>query len=39
MTADTGIANRTIQRYLSELRSMDVLKREGSDTSGKWVLM
>ena len=39
MTADTGIANRTIQRYLSELRSMDVLTREGSDTSGKWVLM
>jgi ATP-dependent DNA helicase RecG len=39
MTADTGITNRTIQRYLSELRSMDVLKREGSDTSGKWVLM
>ena len=39
MTADTGIANRTIQRYLSELRAMEVLKREGSDTSGKWVLM
>ena len=39
MSADTGIANRTIQRYLSELRSMDVLKREGSDTNGKWVLM
>lgn len=39
MTADTGIANRTIQRYLSELRPMDVLKREGSDTSGKWVLV
>ena len=39
MAADTGIASRTIQRYLSELRSMDVLTREGSDTSGKWVLM
>ena len=39
MTDSTHIANRTIQRYLSELQSMGVLKREGSDTSGKWVLM
>ena len=38
MTADTGIAKRTIQRYLSEFQAAGVLKREGSDISGTWAL-
>ena len=38
MTAETGIAKRTIQRYLSEFQAVGILRREGSDISGKWIL-
>ncbi|MBR4424690.1 MAG: winged helix-turn-helix domain-containing protein [Oscillospiraceae bacterium] len=38
LSADTGIAKRTIQRYLREFQAAGVLKREGSDVRGAWVL-
>ena len=38
MTAETGIAKRTIQRYLSEFQAAGILKRDGSDISGVWIL-
>ena len=39
MTADTGIAKRTIQRYLSEFQAAGILKRDGSDISGVWIII
>ncbi len=35
---DTGISERTVARYLKEFQEAGVLIREGSDTSGKWIL-
>ena len=34
----TGISQRTIARYMKELQNSGVLKREGSDIEGKWIL-
>lgn len=34
-----GISKRTAARYISEFQDADVLKREGSDKSGKWILL
>ena len=34
----SGSSIRTVKRYLKEFQDGDVLKREGSDTSGQWIL-
>ena len=34
----SGSSVRTVKRYLKEFQDGDVLKREGSDTSGEWIL-
>lgn len=31
-----GISPRTIETYFSELKKEDIIKRIGSDRSGKW---
>ena len=36
---DTGVSKSTAERYLREFQSAAVLKREGSDKSGKWILL
>ena len=33
------INDRTVQRYLKEFQDAEILRREGSDTDGKWILM
>lgn len=33
-----GISRRTVLRYLKEFQKAGIVKREGSDTSGKWVI-
>ena len=33
------INDRTVQRYLKEFQDAGILRREGSDTDGKWILM
>ena len=38
MTQLSGVSERTIKRYLKEMQETGILTREGSDTSGKWVL-
>jgi predicted HTH transcriptional regulator len=34
----SGSSVRTVKRYLKEFQDGDILKREGSDTSGEWIL-
>lgn len=34
-----GATERTVQRYLKEFQDDNVLKREGSDKTGRWILM
>ena len=34
----SGSSVRTVKRYLKEFQGGDILKREGSDTSGEWIL-
>ena len=36
---DTGVSKSTAERYLREFQLAAVLKREGSDKSGKWILL
>ncbi|MBR4514661.1 MAG: hypothetical protein IKO61_07230 [Lachnospiraceae bacterium] len=31
-------SERTVKRYLKEFQDGNILKREGSDTSGRWIL-
>ena len=38
MAEITGASERTVKRYLKEFQEGNVLKREGSDTSGRWIL-
>jgi len=38
MTMVVGTTDRTIQRYLKEFQEAAVLKREGSDKKGQWIL-
>jgi ATP-dependent DNA helicase RecG len=38
MAISAGTSERTVQRYLREFQAAGVLKREGSDISGTWVL-
>ena len=38
MTQLSGVSERTVKRYLKEMQETGILTREGSDTSGKWVL-
>ena len=35
----SGSSERTIKRYLKEFQMAGVLKREGSDTCGEWILL
>lgn len=35
----SGSSVRTVKRYLKEFQDGNVLKREGSDTSGEWILL
>ena len=39
LTKMVGSGERTIQRYLQELQDAGVLKRNGSDTNGEWILL
>lgn len=39
MAARTELSDRTIQRYLKEFQDAGLLIREGSDTSGQWILI
>ena len=34
-----GISRPTAERYLAELRRMEIVKREGSNKSGKWRIL
>ena len=34
-----GISRPTAERYLAELRKMEIIKREGSNKSGKWRIL
>ena len=34
-----GISRPTAERYLAELRRMEIVKREGSNKNGKWVIL
>ena len=34
----SGASVRTVKRYLKEFQEGDVLRRDGSDTSGEWIL-
>ena len=38
LTAEIGCALRTIKNHLASLKKLGVLKREGSDKNGSWVL-
>lgn len=35
----SGSSIRTVKRYLKEFQQANVLRREGSDTSGEWILI
>ena len=35
----SGSSERTIKRYLKEFQMAGVLKREGSDTCGEWIML
>lgn len=39
MVQAVAATDRTVKRYLRELQDAGVLKREGSDTSGEWILL
>lgn len=39
LTAELGCALRTIKNHLASLKKLGVLKREGSDKNGSWVLV
>ena len=39
MSQETGIALRSVQRYLKELKDNGILKREGSDINGEWIFL
>ena len=39
MAESAGTTSRTVQRYLKEFQDAGILKREGSDTSGRWILL
>ena len=39
MSQETGIALRSVQRYLKELQDNCIIKREGSDIDGEWILL
>ena len=34
-----GVSRSTAERYLAELRRMEIVKREGSNKNGKWLLL
>ena len=34
-----GISRPTAERYLAELRRMEIVKREGSNKNGKWMIL
>ena len=34
-----GISRPTAERYLAELRRMEIIRREGSNKNGKWVIL
>ena len=34
-----GVSRSTAERYLAELRRMEIVKREGSNKNGKWVIL
>lgn len=38
MAGHTGMNDRTVQRYLKEFQEAGILRREGSDASGSWIL-
>lgn len=38
MAGHTGMNDRTVQRYLKEFQDAGILRREGSDTCGSWIL-
>lgn len=35
----TGMTGRTVQRYLQEFQKAGILKREGSDANGMWIIV
>ena len=39
MAEKSGVTERTVQRYLKEFQDTGVIRREGSDKSGKWVIL
>ncbi len=39
ISENSGVSKRTVARYMKEFQDAGVLIREGSDTSGKWILM
>lgn len=39
MAKKTGVTERTVQRYLKDFQDAYVIRREGSDKSGKWLLL
>lgn len=39
ITEATCVSRRTVLRYLKEIQEAKILKREGSNTSGKWILV
>lgn len=39
LAAELGCALRTIKNHLASLKKLGVLKREGSDKNGSWVLV
>ena len=34
-----GVSRSTAERYLAELRRMEIIRREGSNKSGKWRIL
>ena len=38
MAKSLNSTERTIQRYISELRKANIIRREGNDTAGKWII-
>ena len=34
-----GVSRSTAERYLAELRRMEIVKREGSNKNGKWLIL
>ena len=39
MSETLSVSSRTIERDLSALQKLSVLKREGKDNSGIWILL